>query len=77
MDRSLITKGKFMVMSGGTMTNGKFMEPPSTRRDRPPPDNIEELRARLERVQNAIDFVRGDEPAKGDRIQWLLDRGYI
>ena len=61
MDRSLITKSKFMV-SGGFMARDR----------RPPPDNIEALRARLERVQKAIDYIRGEGPTKtgaSDRIR--------
>ncbi|MBR0847111.1 hypothetical protein JQ543_05065 [Bradyrhizobium diazoefficiens] len=52
--------------------------------DRRKEKELDHLRKRLERVRECIDFIKGEDEKRptnsedrGDRIQWLLDRGYV
>lgn len=66
------------IHKGQFLTSGGVWERPIERRRQPPPtDNIDELRARLTRVKECLDYVKGEDPneSRGDRIDWLLKNG--
>lgn len=81
MDRTLIFKGRRMVSDGGSgmFTDSGGGRPHVDDDHRPPPDDLEQLKARLARVRECIEVVRKEDPneSSGSRLEWLLRNGGI